>query len=468
MRRTKILCTIGPATEGEKEIAGLARAGMDAARLNFSHGTPGGHHEVLKRIRRVEGDVKRPICVAIDLSGPKIRVGDFPGGKIALNNGDEIVVTTREGEESGLPINYPPLCREVREGNRIFIGDGAIELKVVKTAKDRVSTQVVSGGVVTPKKGVNLPDTDLSMPSLTEKDIRDLYFGLDIGVDWIALSFVRKADDVVKLKKIIEGKNKNVPILAKIEKAEAIKNIESILDVSDGIIVARGDLGVETPLEDVPLVQKRLIELSNRMGKPVIVATQMLESMIRESRPTRAEVTDVANAVIDGSDCLMLSEETALGSHPTEAVSTMARIAEHAESGLFNDVWHTKVEGYEESDITGAVCHAAYTTARDLGAAAIITPTSSGITPRIVARYRPMQPIIALSDDIDTVRRLAITFGVVPRVAAFKNNIDDVIQTAKDEAISTGRVKKGDTVVITAGSPGGIAGTTNLIRVEVL
>ncbi len=468
MRRTKILCTIGPATEGEKEIAGLARAGMDAARLNFSHGTPGGHHEVLKRIRKIEGEVKRPIGVIIDLSGPKIRVGDFPGGSITLNDGDEVKITTREGDGSGLPINYPQLSREAKQGDRIFIGDGAIELKVTKATKDSVSTKVISGGVVMPKKGVNLPDTDLSMPSLTEKDVRDLYFGLDIGIDWVALSFVRRADDVVELKKIIEGKNKNVPVLAKIEKAEAIKNIESILDVSDGIIVARGDLGVETPFEDVPLVQKRLIVLANSLGKPVIVATQMLESMIRESRPTRAEVTDVANAVIDGSDCLMLSEETALGNYPINTVSTMARIAEHAEEGLFNDVWHAKVEGYEEHDITGAVCHAAYTTARDLGAAAIITPTSSGITPRIVAQYRPMQPIIALSDNIDTVRRLTLTFGVVSRIAAFKNNLDDVIKTAKDEAISTGLVKKGDTVVITAGSPGGIAGTTNLIRVEVL
>jgi len=468
MRHSKVVCTIGPATETENMIHQLALSGMDAARLNFSHSSPEQHHEVLKRIRRVERELKHPIGIIMDLAGPKIRIGDIPGGEVEAIQGDTITLSAVPGDDVTIAVNYPTLAEEVRTGERIFINDGNVELLVVEKDRDRLSAQVVSGGLITPRKGVNLPDTRLTVPSMTEKDKSDLQFGLDIDVDWVAVSFVRNARDVAEVKRIISDRKKNTQVLAKIEKAEALRDIDAILNESDGLIIARGDLGVETPLEEVPLVQKRLIDLANRQGKPVIVATQMLESMIRNRRPTRAEVTDVANAVIDGADAVMLSEETAMGQFPVQTVATMVRIATNAEQALFSPEREWKVEGYTEESITHAVCHAAYHTARDLGAAAIVTPTSSGTTARMVARYRPKQSIIALSPWEDTLRRLTISCGVIPRLVKFEDSLEEKIKTARQEVLMAGVGKEGDVIVVTAGSQGGVPKTTNLIQVEII
>jgi pyruvate kinase len=473
MRPTKIVCTIGPASRSPEMIEQLARSGMDCARLNLSHGTHDEHREVIDRIRHAETILKRPIGIIMDLPGPKIRVGDIGDETIDLVDGETVDLTASgvSGEKPAgtktIPIAYPALAREVSPGHRIFIADGTIELSVREVTGNRVVARVVEGGVVTSRKGVNFPDTRLSTPSLTEKDEQDLAFGLAAGVDWVSVSFVRSAADVIRVKEIIASHGNKARVIAKIEKAEAVSDIEAIIQAADGLMIARGDLGVETPLEEVPLVQKRLIRLANAVGKPVITATQMLESMVQEQRPTRAEVADVANAVIDGTDAVMLSEETAVGKNPALVVAVMARIAAAAVS-TFPEHWSVGAPVYREDDITPAVCHAAYQAAQTLNAAAIITPTSSGTTSRLVARYKPRQPVIALSADIQTVRQLTLTFGVIPRQAAFAKNVEDMTRAAREEAVKTGLVKAGDLVVITAGLPGGRPGTTNLIKAEVL
>ncbi len=473
MRPTKIVCTIGPASRSPEMIEQMARSGMDCARLNLSHGTQDEHRQVIERIRNVETILKRPIGIIMDLPGPKIRVGDIGDDTIDLVEGETVHLTGSDsygGKSAGpktIPIAYPALSREVKSGHRIFIADGTIELAVEEVTASFVVARVVEGGVVTSRKGVNFPDTRLSAPSLTEKDEQDLDFGLAAGVDWVSVSFVRSAADVVRVKEIITSRGNKARVIAKIEKAEAVSDIEAIMQAADGLMIARGDLGVETPLEEVPLVQKRLIDLANALGKPVITATQMLESMVQEQRPTRAEVADVANAVIDGTDAVMLSEETAVGKNPALVVAVMARIAAAAVA-TFPEHWSLKTQTYREDNITPAVCHAAYHTADRLKAAAIITPTSSGTTPRLVARYKPRQPIIALSADIQTVRQLTLTFGVIPRQAAFAGNVEDMTRAAREEAVKTGLVKTGDLVVITAGLPGGRPGTTNLIKAEVI
>jgi pyruvate kinase len=473
MRPTKIVCTIGPASRSREVIERMARAGMDCARINFSHGTYDEHREVIGTIRQVEEALKVPIGIMMDLAGPKIRVGDIGEGKIELTEGQTVVLRGTDAPDAAagtsvvIPIAYPPLAREVKPKHRIFIADGVIELLVEEVAADRVTAHVVEGGTVSSRKGVNFPDTKLSAKSLTKKDEDDLAFGLAAGVDWVSVSFVRSAADVTRVKEIIASHGKRAHVIAKIEKAEAVAAIESVVEAADGLMIARGDLGVETPLEEVPHVQKRLIDLANAVGKPVITATQMLESMVAEQRPTRAEVADVANAVIDGTDAVMLSEETAVGRNPALVVAVMARIAAAA-AAPFPEQWSAKSRAYREDDITRAVCHAAYHTAQHLDAAAIITPTSSGATTRFVARYKPTQPVIALSGNIDTVRRLTLTFGVIPRQASFATNVEDMTRAAREEALKTGLVKPGDLVVITAGLPGGKPGTTNLIKAEVL
>ncbi len=469
MRPTKIVCTLGPATDSINMIRALTESGMDAVRLNFSHGTHSNHKKVVERVRKVEEEIKKPIGIIIDLAGPKIRVGNVPGGSLTVDDGEKLVLTTNKGNDEGrLTINYPHLSREISPGERIFISDGIIELEVISIDGDEISTLVKNGGTITPRKGVNFPDTQLSVESITKKDKKDLAFALQLDIDGVALSFVREAEDIHALKRLIADAGKDVPVMAKIEKSEALTNIETILEAADGILVARGDLGVETPLEEVPLVQKMLIYLANEVGKPVIVATHMLESMIHEKRPTRAEASDVANAVIDGSDALLLSGETAVGNYPVDAVSTMANLAKTAKDGLFSDDWEASVEKYREASITHAVCHAAYHTAKDLDAAVIITPTSSGTTPRMVARYKPRQPIVALSPNIDTLRQLTISFSVFPRQMESISNLDELIIAAKENTKRFGFLKKGEIAVITAGYPPGISGTTNIIRVEVI
>jgi len=469
-RRTKIVCTIGPASWSPEVLERLIRAGMNVARLNFSHGTHSEHGEVITAIRRIAAQLDQPIAILQDLAGPKIRIGEIEAGSMTLESGSVFTLTARPvlGNEREVSITYPDLPKDVQPGDTLLLSDGALELEVLEATGQDIKCRVIIGGPLSSHKGINLPTRSIKAPSLTEKDRDDLTFGIEQEVDYVALSFVRSAADVLEAKRFMQERGSAIPVIAKVEKHEALNNIDEIIQVVDGVMVARGDLGVETPLERVPLVQKMLIEKSNRAGKPVITATQMLRSMVDNPRPTRAEVTDVANAILDGTDAVMLSEESAIGKYPEEAVKMMARIAEDAESGFPFDAWGQRFEAKSEKALPEAVSQAACKLAENINAAAIITFTQSGSTAQLVAKYRPRRPILAPTPLERTYRRLALIWGVVPILSEAMKNTDEMIDKAFAATLKSRLVERGQKVVITAGAPVGVPGTTNLIKAEVL
>lgn len=470
MTRTKIVCTVGPASQAEETIGRLIQAGMNVARLNFSHGTQEEHGKVIASIRKIATKLGEHVAILQDLAGPKIRIGKINKGQIRLKGGDLFTLTSRQipGDECTVSVNYPDLARDVKPGDTLLLSDGALELEVVKITGRDIECQVIIGGPLSSFKGINLPSRSIKAPSLTEKDKEDLSFGMHQDVDYVALSFVRGAEDIIDAKRFLEKKGSHIPIIAKIEKHEALTNIDEILAVSDGIMVARGDLGVETPLEKVPLVQKSLIKKANQAVKPVITATQMLRSMVDNPRPTRAEVTDVANAILDGTDAIMLSEETATGKYPVEAVAMMSKIAEDAETGIFSGREKYQLGLIHEKSIPEAVGYAACMLAEGIDASAIISFTQSGSTARLIAKYRPRCPILAPTSLEKTCRSLSLIWGIVPILCESSNDTDDMIDRTLRAALESRFVQREQKVVITAGVPMGIPGTTNFIKAEIL
>lgn len=470
MRKTKIVCTIGPVTESEEMLEQLVKAGMNVARLNFSHGDHAEHKRRIDGIKKVREKLEKPVAIMLDTKGPEVRLGYFKDGKAELEKGQKFTLTVKDiqGDSTQSSITYKELPREVSAGSRILIADGVIELKVLEKNDTDVICEVVNGGTLGDRKNVNIPGATSKLPAITEKDIADLVFGIENGVDFVAASFIRKATDVLEIRKVLEQNGgRNIQIIAKIENQEGVDNLEDILRVCDGLMVARGDLGVEIPTEEIPMIQKLLIKRANEMGKPVITATQMLDSMIRNPRPTRAEVTDVANSIIDGTDAIMLSGETAAGKYPIETVSTMSSIAERTERELD---YGKSLHSFSGRKITvaTAISHSSCTTAFELQAAAIITPTHSGSTARMVSKFRPKAPIIAATSDEAVMRKLCLSFGVYPVSVPHSDVTDEIIELSVNAAVTAALVKSGDLVVITAGIPSGVAGTTNLIKVHIV
>lgn len=468
LKRTKIIATLGPASNSESILEKMVREGMNVARLNFSHGTYESHERSLKMVREVEERLGIPLAVMLDTKGPEIRTGRLREKSVFLKEGELFILTPEdvEGDEKRVSISFPDLYRDVKPGDHILIDDGKIDLEVLEVKGQDIYCKVVVGGELSENKGVNVPGVDISLPALSDKDIQDIKWGVEKEVDWFAISFVRKASDLIEVRKVIEEAGGNTKIIAKIETWQAVQNFEEILNVSDGIMVARGDLGVELPTEEVPLLQKRFINSCKKVGKPVIVATQMLETMIYNPRPTRAEANDVANAIFDGADAVMLSGETAKGKYPVESVKIMRRIIEKTEEEILKNGGNPSV--YISLSIPDAVSHASCTIARDLGASAIITATQSGSTARMVAKYRPNCPIIATTPSRRTLRELVLTWGVYPLMVEDVRSTDKLLELSVNKALESGYIKEGDVVVLTAGVPVGIPGTTNLIKVHVV
>ena len=471
MKKTKIVCTIGPASESFETLKELMSLGMNVCRLNFSHGNHEEHLKRIENIKKAREELKLPVAIMLDTKGPEIRLGDFSVEQIQLSIGDTFTLTTREvfGDQSQVSVSYKDLPKDVHIGGHILIDDGLVNLKIVDITDTDIITEVLNYGILKSRKGVNVPGAKINLPSITEKDYEDLVFGIENGIDFVAESFIRKADDVINIRKILEENGGgDVQIISKIESQEGVDNLAEILNASDGIMVARGDLGVETKTELMPLVQKDIIRKANMSGKPVITATQMLDSMIRNPRPTRAEVTDVANAIIDGSDAIMLSGETAAGSYPVEAVRVMSEIAMSTENSKdFKDstkVRTTWVDGYTTSSIS----HATRDLAEQLGASAILTATTTGSTSRAVSRLRPNMRIIAATYDESVMRKLALSWGVYPVISEMCDSTDEVIDKSIKAGLEENLVKQGDLIVITAGVPAGIGGTTNLIKVHTI
>jgi pyruvate kinase len=473
MLRTKIVCTIGPASRDPEMLRQLMLAGMDVARLNFSHGDQSYHGENIEHIRAVSAEVGKPIAILTDLQGPKLRVGEMEGEGVLLASGEKVVLTTQPivGHGAEVPVQYAKLPRDVEAGDRILIDDGLLELEVLSTGETDITCRVITGGLLQTNKGMNLPRASHAIPAITDKDRRDLRFVLEQQVDWVALSFVRNSGEVQELKKMIlefSAFQPSVPVVAKIEKPEAVDDIDAIIEAADAIMVARGDLGIETSPEAVPIVQKMIIAKCNTVGKPVITATQMLDSMIRNPRPTRAEASDVANAIFDGTDAIMLSGETAVGKYPLESLQTMVRIAQEAERGGLDSVARPHLPRRPMTSIADAISHATRETAWDLGAAAIITPTISGHTARVISKYRPCCPIIAVTPSPTVQRQLALHWGVRALLSRRTDSTDETISSAVRAAQEHGLVKQGDVVVITAGAAGSGPGTTDIMKVQVV
>lgn len=468
MRRTKIVCTLGPASNTLPVIAELIEAGMNVARLNFSHGTHEEHAAVVRAVRQAAREKKRYVALMLDTKGPELRIGDFASGSVELARGSRFTLTVDEvaGDEQRVSINYKNIVDSVSPGMTILLDDGNIVLKVLEVAGKDIHCSVEAGGVLSGKKGVNIPGARLDLPAISEKDRQDIIFAVENDLDFIAASFVRRPADVLAIRAILEEYRSNIQIIAKIENQEGVDNLDKILEVSDGIMVARGDLGVEIPAEDVPLVQKMIISRCNQVGKPVITATQMLDSMIRNPRPTRAEASDVANAIFDGTDAVMLSGETAAGRYPVEAVQTMARIAERTETALHYAQMLENFKPPMERNVTDAISYATCFVAQDLGAKAIITATQSGHTARMVSKYKPKARIIAVTPRENVARALALTWGVTPVLCQPTNTTDEMFVAAVEASLAGGYIKNGDLVIITAGVPVGVSGTTNLLRVH--
>lgn len=471
MRKTKIVCTLGPATNDVEIMKQLIQNGMDAARINFSHGTYETHAETIAKLKQAREELNAPIPLILDTKGPEIRVKTFKEDKVRLEEDATFTLTTREveGDVNIVSVTYADLPKDVHRGSRILIDDGLIELKVEDITETDVVCKVVNGGVVKSRKGVNLPGVEVNLPSLMEKDIEDLKFGVENGFDIVAASFIRSAEDVLKIRRVLEENGGGqMHIISKIENQQGVENIDKILEASDGIMVARGDLGVEIPPEEVPLVQKILIAKANCIGKPVITATQMLESMVHSPRPTRAEANDVANAIFDGSDAIMLSGETAAGAYPLEAVATMARIARKAEGAVD---YATKLANTTEParvNITNAISMAACATAAELKTAAITTVTKSGFTARMISRYRPACPLIASTSDETVWRQMNLIWGCKPMLYTGELPHGGVFDTALQIAVKSGLLKNGDTVVSALGMPLGFSGATNTLRVDIV
>ena len=472
MRKTKIICTVGPATDKPGVLESMMRAGMNVARFNFSHGDYAVHQRRFEQLVELREKAGLPVASMLDTRGPEIRLGTFRDHKpVEIHTGEEYTLTTRDVEcdEKIASVTFKGLPGDVRVGTRILINDGLVSMVVKKVTETDVICDVIDGGMLSDHKGVNVPGVELSMPYLSETDMNDLEFGAKLGFDFIAASFVRSAADVAYLRKFTNALGwRSIRIIAKIENMDGVNNIDEIIDEADGIMVARGDMGVEIPFEKIPPIQKRLIKKAYSAGKQVVTATQMLESMITNPRPTRAEITDVANAVYDGTSAIMLSGETAAGAHPVEAVETMALIAESTESQI-DYVTHFKAFGNDSNTtITNAISHATVTTAHDLGAKAIITVTKSGSTARMISKHRPQSMIIGCTTNDTVCRQMSMSWGVVPLMCDEKRNTDELFSHAVDVARKNGLVEKGDTVVITAGIPLGISGTTNMLKVETL
>ena len=470
MRKTKIVATIGPASSSAKILRQLVLSGVNVARLNFSHGTRETHKKIIEDIRKISLELDKPVAILQDLTGPRIRIGNLKDNRVFLKNGAVFKLTTDDilGDAGRISVNYKHLARDVKRGDAILIADGSIKAEVIGKSRTEISCRVKGGGFVSSKKGINLPSTKLKIPSLTAKDIKDLELGIKCNVDFIALSFVRSGRDIKNAKEIIRRKGASIPVIAKIEKPEAVENIDEIIECSDGLMVARGDLGVEIPLEEIPRVQKMIIRKTNLKGKPVITATQMLKSMVENPDPTRAEVTDVANSVLDGTDAMMLSEETAVGRYPVRAVRIMSKIAEKTEDYLPEEGFFYEQAAEEKETIPGAISRAACLAALNLAAKVILIPTQSGYSAMQVSRFRPFQAIVAISPDIKTVRKLSLCCGVYPLLVENFRDTDDMINKAKNISLAYGFVRKGDIVVMTAGLPAGKSGTTNIVKAFVI
>ena len=466
MKRTKIICTIGPASQKPEIIRELIAEGMDVARLNFSHGSYEEQTNKFRMVRDAAKEMGKSVAILQDTKGPEIRLRDFENGKEELVAGQTFTLTTEEmkGTKERVSISYKDLPKDVKEGMAILIDDGLIELKVEEVTETDIVCTVLNGGFVSNKKGVNVPGAELSMPFISDVDREDILFGIKMGFDFLACSFVRSKEDILEVRKILDENGAKTKVIAKIENMQGIRNLLEILEVSDGIMVARGDMGVEIPLEEVPVIQKKMIKKAIATGKQVITATQMLESMTKNPRPTRAETTDVANAIYDGTTAIMLSGETASGQYPVEAVETMTKIAQRTELDIdyINRFQRQEMHGV---DVTNAISHATCTTAMDLKAAAIITVTMSGFTAEMIARYKPNCPIIACSVDERVCRQVNMLWGVRPLLIDKKETAEELFKEGVRKAEEAGYVKKGDIVVITAGVPLGISGKTNMIRV---
>lgn len=467
MRKTKIICTIGPASESVERLRELMLAGMNVARFNFSHGTHQEMREKYERVVRVREELELPVATLLDTKGPEIRLRDFEGGRTELIAGQKFTLTTEEvlGTSQRATITYKNLKNDIGVGTTILIDDGLIEMVVEEIAGEEIVCHVVNGGAVSNHKGVNVPGAVLSMPYISRTDREDILFGIELGYDFLAASFVRGKEDILEVRRILEEHNSDMKVIAKIENMQGIQNLKEILEVSDGIMVARGDMGVEIPLEEVPILQKRMIKLANSQGKHVITATQMLESMIKNPRPTRAETTDIANAIYDGTTAIMLSGESAAGLYPVAAVKMMAKIAECAEQDINYRHRMHQMEEIDKTDITTAIAYATCSAAMDLNAAAIITVTMTGFTAQAIARFKPSCRVVACSINERAARQLNLLWGVNPVILRREETTDELFADAIEAVKKMGYVKEGDVVVITAGMPLGVAGTTNMIHV---
>ena len=469
MRKTKIICTMGPAVDQDGVLRQMVGMGMNVARLNFSHGSHLEHMGRIDRIRKISSELGQPIALLLDTRGPEIRTGPFVNGKIELHDGEEVIVTAsdEQGNEKLIPVTYADIHKDLHQGSRILIDDGLIELTVQRVSGKNVICRIVNGGPVSDRKSINLPDTAVNLPPLTAKDIDDIRFAVEHEFDFIAASFTRKPSDILELRKVLKRfHGEPIHLIAKIENREGVNNFDDILKVADGIMVARGDLGVEIPVQEVPMLQKTMIEKCYKIGKPCITATQMLDSMIRNPRPTRAEVSDVANAIIDGTSAVMLSGETAIGRYPLESLRMMASIAEQTEKSI--DYWKKLENNHYEMapSAANAISHATCTTAMYLRAAAIVAVTHSGRTARLISRFRPECPIIATTVSMRSLRQLAISWGVHPFLVEEVSSTDDMFEMGIKKAMESGAAQSGDVVVITGGTPIGMSGTTNTLKVQ--
>ncbi|WP_078556905.1 pyruvate kinase [Bacillus alkalicellulosilyticus] len=471
MRKTKIVCTIGPASESLEKLTELIEAGMNVARLNFSHGDFEEHGARIKNLREASARTGKTVAILLDTKGPEIRTQTLEGGVAQLVQGEELILSMTEvvGTEKKISITYPGLVNDVHPGSKILLDDGLIGLEVIEVGQDEIRTKILNSGTLKNKKGVNVPNVSVNLPGITDKDAADIIFGIEQGVDFIAASFVRRATDVLEIRELLEKHGAtDIHIIPKIENQEGVDNIDEILEVSDGLMVARGDLGVEIPAEEVPLVQKELIKKCNIAAKPVITATQMLDSMQRNPRPTRAEASDVANAIFDGTDAIMLSGETAAGDYPVESVQTMHNIARRTEQALNYQELLSKRVKLTSPSITSAISQSVAHTAFNLDASAIITATESGYTASATSKYRPKSPIIAVTSNENVLRRLSLVWGVYPQLGQVAETTDEMLDIAVKSSLASGYVNHGDLVVITAGVPVAESGTTNIMKVHVI